>query len=73
MKIVVSIYVLLVIASCKTPGAITANPADETSTSGTIGSARMTKELPPKPNNVVVKPDTSKIRMDSIEAKRPKQ
>ena len=73
MKTVVYICVLIIIASCKTPGHITAHPSDETFTSGTAGSAKMTTEMPStKSNNVVVKPDTSKINMDSVEAKRPK-
>jgi hypothetical protein len=73
MKAFVYTVLLIVVCGCKTPGHITANPPDETFTSGTVGSAKMTTEMPPtKANNVVVKPDTSQIKMDSVEAKRPK-
>ena len=73
MKAFVLISLLIAICGCKTPNHITAHPSDETFTSGTAGSAKMTTELPStKSNNVVVKPDTSKINMDSVEAKRPK-
>jgi hypothetical protein len=73
MKAFIYTSLLIVVCGCKTPGHITANPSDETFTSGTAGSAKMTTELPSTgSNNVVVKPDTSQIKMDSVEAKRPK-
>ena len=55
---------------CKSPMTVTAHPDDQTFTSGTAGSAKMTTEMPHKPENVVVKPDTSKIRMDSVHARQ---
>jgi hypothetical protein len=73
MKAFIYASLLIVVCGCNTPGHITAHPPDETFTSGTVGSAKMTTEMPStKSNNVVVKPDTSKINMDSVEAKRPK-
>lgn len=43
--------------SCKQPMNITANPSDHTNASGTLGSAKMTTELPKKSDNTKV-PDT---------------
>jgi hypothetical protein len=57
---------LIVAGSCKSPMPVTAHPDNQTFTSGTAGSAKMTTEMPHKPENVVIKPDTSKIKMDSV-------
>lgn len=70
MKAALYIALAMIIAGCKSPLPITGNPDDHTFTTGTAGSAKMTIELPRKPNNVVVKPDTSKIRLDTSRMKR---
>ena len=70
MKAVACVLFMMIMAGCKSPMPITGNPDDHTFTSGTAGSAKMTNELPHKPNNVVVKPDTSKIRIDSSKMKK---
>ena len=44
---------------CDAPKQITANPDNQAATSGTVGSAKMTTELPKKS-------DTSVIQRDSI-------
>ena len=73
MKTFIYASLLIAVCGCKSPSHITAHPSNETFTSGTAGSAKMTTEMPStKSNNVVVKPDTSQIKMDSVEAKRPK-
>lgn len=48
----------IMLAYCS-PKHITSNPDDHTATSGTLGSAKMTNDLPPKQ-------DTAKIKKDSI-------
>jgi hypothetical protein len=60
-KLLSGIILLLVVGSCKSPIAITANPDDQTATSGTAGSARMTTQLPPKRDNIKL-PDTLKMK-----------
>ena len=62
--------VFLCLFACKSPMPITANPDDQTNAGGTLGSAKMTNQLPPKSNNVRVKPDTIKMPSDTL---RPKQ
>jgi hypothetical protein len=64
-KLLPGIILLLIISSCKSPISITANPDDQTSTSGTAGSAKMTTQLPPKPDNVKL-PDTLKMKRDTL-------
>jgi hypothetical protein len=59
------IVVALFIGSCKGPINITANPDDHTSTSGTIGSGRMTNELPRKSDNMKI-PDTIARTRDTL-------
>src|SRR5258708_8457847 len=66
----VFILLSLIIPYCHTPLGITAHPDDQTHTSGTATSAKMTTEMPHKPENVVVKPDTSKIKIDTVQRKR---
>ena len=58
--------VFMCLLACKTPFTITANPDDQTNTSGTLGSARMTTQMPPKNNNVRMKPDTIKMPNDTV-------
>jgi hypothetical protein len=58
--------VVLCMAYCKSPMPITANPDDQTNASGTLGSAKMTTQLPPKNNNVRMKPDTIKLPNDTV-------
>jgi hypothetical protein len=66
MKTFVSVFALAVIlGSCKGPINITANPDDHTNTSGTLGSARMTNELPRKSDNMKI-PDTISRTKDTI-------
>jgi len=62
--------VFLGMAQCKTPMPITANPDDQTNAAGTLGSAKMTTQLPPKSNNVRVKPDTIKMPNDTMHLKQ---
>lgn len=66
MKVFICCWALAIACSCNEPMSITAHPDNQTFTSGTAGSAKMTTEMPRKPQNVVVNPDTSKIRMDSV-------
>ena len=49
----------LPILHCNTPKPITANPDNHTATSGTLGSAKMTNNLPEKS-------DTARIKSDSL-------
>jgi hypothetical protein len=66
MKIAFCIAVLtLTIGSCKGPVNITANPNDYTSTSGTLGSGKMTNELPKKSDNMKI-PDTISKTKDTL-------
>jgi hypothetical protein len=66
MKSVLYIAVLgLTIGSCKGPINITANPDDHTTTSGTLGSGRMTNELPRKSDNMKI-PDTISRTKDTL-------
>jgi hypothetical protein len=58
--------VVLSLAYCKSPMTITANPDDQTNAAGTLGSAKMTTQLPPKNNNVRMKPDTIKLPNDTV-------
>ena len=58
--------VILCMAYCKSPMPITANPDDQTNASGTLGSAKMTSQLPPKNNNVPIKSDTIKLPTDTV-------
>jgi hypothetical protein len=67
MKTFLSIIAIVaIIGACNERMSVTAHPDNQTFTSGTAGSAKMTTEMPRKPQNVVVRPDTSKIRMDSV-------
>ncbi|AEW03208.1 hypothetical protein A4D02_04155 [Niastella koreensis] len=56
---------LLCMICCKTPIHFTANPDDQTNANGTLGSAKMTNQLPPKSNNVRLKPDTIRLPNDT--------
>ncbi|HTE26706.1 hypothetical protein [Flavitalea sp.] len=56
---------VLTIAGCKGPINITGNPDDHTNTSGTLGSARMTNELPRKSDNMKI-PDTISRTKDTL-------
>jgi uncharacterized protein YcfL len=67
-KLFTGILVLLIAGACKSPMPITVNPDDQQGTSGTAGSAKMTYQLPPKPDNVKL-PDTMKLR-DTLRVKR---
>ncbi len=58
--------VLLGMVCCKTPINFTANPDDQTNANGTLGSAKMTSQMPPKNNNVRMKPDTLKLPNDTV-------
>ena len=62
--------IVLYMTYCKSPMHITANPDDQTNASGTLGSAKMTTQLPPKNNNVRVKPDTIKLPNDTLRIKQ---
>lgn len=62
----ISGLVLLCMVCCKTPFHITANPDDQTNAGGTLGSAKMTNQLPPKNNNVRIKPDTIRLPNDTV-------
>jgi hypothetical protein len=62
--------VFLCLLACKSPMPITANPDDQTNASGTLGSAKMTNQLPPKNNNVRVRPDTIKLPNDTVRTKQ---
>jgi hypothetical protein len=55
----------LLLISCSHPINITANPDDHTTTSGTLGSARMTNELPRKSDNMKI-PDTIARTKDTL-------
>lgn len=69
MKVSIGFIILLFAAiSCKSPMPITANPSDHTNASGTLGSAKMTTELPKKADNMKV-PDSIKVK-DSTRARR---
>ncbi|MEJ7769558.1 MAG: hypothetical protein WKF89_17190 [Chitinophagaceae bacterium] len=60
MKLIYFFAILIVTFSCcDTPKSITANPSNQSNTSGTLGSAKMTNELP-------LKTDTSTVKQDSI-------
>ena len=58
--------IVLCMAYCKSPMRITANPDDQTNASGTLGSAKMTSQMPPKNNNVRIKSDTIKLPTDTV-------
>ncbi|MBO9565168.1 MAG: hypothetical protein J7621_20495 [Niastella sp.] len=60
-KLLTAILILLAVAACKEPINITANPDDQTATSGTAGSAKMTNQLPPKRDNIKL-PDTLRMK-----------
>ena len=58
--------VFLCMVCCKEPMRITANPDDQTNANGTLGSAKMTNQLPPKSNNVRIKHDTIRLPNDTV-------
>ncbi|WP_143774165.1 hypothetical protein [Niastella vici] len=58
--------VFLFMVHCNPPMSITANPDDQTNAAGTLGSAKMTTQMPPKNNNVRLKPDTIKLPNDTV-------
>jgi hypothetical protein len=62
--------VFLCMAYCKSPMPITANPDDHTNASGTLGSAKMTNQLPAKNNNVRIKSDSIKLPTDTLRRKQ---
>jgi len=55
----------IILTSCKGPIKITANPDDHTNTSGTLGSAKMTTELPKKSDNMKI-PDSISRTKDTL-------
>jgi len=69
-KLFYILLLLLAVPYCHTPLPITAHPDNQTFTSGTASSAKMTTEMPHKPENIVVKPDTSKIKIDTLRKKK---
>lgn len=63
------IFLLMFLAGttyCGRPVRITANPDDHTATSGTLGSARSTNQLPPKPVDTSKGLDSLRIVRDSL-------
>ena len=58
--------IFLCTVCCKTPMQFTANPDNQTNANGTLGSAKMTNQLPPKSNNVRMKPDTIRMPNDTV-------
>jgi hypothetical protein len=66
MKRLIPCGLLAIGIACHSPMPITANPDDHTATSGTAGSAKMTNELPRKPDNVPVKKDSLPPKKDSM-------
>ncbi|RYY19621.1 MAG: hypothetical protein EOO04_21660 [Chitinophagaceae bacterium] len=66
MKIILYTLVLVfTITACNGPVKITANPDDHTTTSGTLGSGRMTNELPRKSDNMKI-PDSISRTKDTL-------
>jgi len=63
MKTILALCIILI--SCKGPVNITANPDDHTNTSGTLGSAKMTTELPKKSDNMKI-PDSISSKKDTL-------
>ncbi|RYG04838.1 MAG: hypothetical protein EOO02_05190 [Chitinophagaceae bacterium] len=68
MKRLLTLVVVIFAISCSHPINITANPDDHTNTSGTLGSAKMTTELPKKSDNMKI-PDTLGRTKDTIPKK----
>jgi len=64
-KLLLISSIIATIVSCRGPINITANPDDHTNTSGTLGSARMTNELPRKSDNMKI-PDTISRKKDTL-------
>jgi hypothetical protein len=56
-------FVILAV-SCTTPGAITARPDPNTSTSGTIGSVKATDGVRPLTGNGI--PDSAREKRDTV-------
>jgi hypothetical protein len=73
MKHVLLYLLLFTGMACRSPMPITANPSDHTSTSGTAGSAKMTTELPRKPDNVPMKKDSLPPKKDSLHLQSGRQ
>lgn len=67
-KLLTATMIVLAAAACKEPMGITGNPDDQTATSGTAGSAKMTNQLPPKRDNVPL-PDTLRLK-DTLRVKK---
>jgi hypothetical protein len=67
MKSLLSLLSVLMISciACNRPINITANPDDHTNTSGTLGSSKMTTELPKKSDNMKI-PDSLSRTRDSL-------
>ncbi|HYH02848.1 MAG TPA: hypothetical protein VEC37_07085 [Bacillota bacterium] len=63
--IIYLVFAAVIIISCKEPLNITANPDDHTNASGTLGSAKMTNQLPAKSDNMKI-PDTIARKRDSL-------
>lgn len=68
--IYIPMMICFCITYCKTPMSITANPSDHTNANGTIGSAKMTSQMPAKNNNVPVKPGTIRLPNDTVQVKQ---
>ncbi|HEY4063163.1 MAG TPA: hypothetical protein VGM30_14755 [Puia sp.] len=65
MKILyIAVIGALLAVSCSTPGAITARPDPNTSTSGTLGSVKATDGVRPLTGNGI--PDTAWTRRDTV-------
>ena len=62
----ISGLLLFCLVCCKEPMQFTANPDNFTNANGTAGSAKMTNQLPPKSNNVRMKPDTIRMPNDTV-------
>ncbi|WEK34937.1 MAG: hypothetical protein P0Y53_20810 [Candidatus Pseudobacter hemicellulosilyticus] len=64
-KLLPAIVLFISVIACNSPMTITANPDDQTATSGTAGSAKMTTQLPPKPDNRKI-PDSLRTKPDTM-------
>lgn len=64
-----ALLLLLLTEGCSGPLPITANPDDHTTTSGTLGSAKHTNQLPPKPDNQPIPQNVDPV-VDSLLQRR---
>ena len=58
--------IVLVLLACNSPMPITANPDDHTTTTGTVGSAKMTTQLPEKAGKNLPIKDTIRSTTDTL-------